>query len=151
VCIFHWLLDVLGYAPESYYGEAYTTVTGIDKSKEERMRDGERICNLEKAFNSRIGLRREHDTICERWMYEPCPEGPWKGKVAADVFDTVLDEYYEWRGWDKQTGLQTRSKLEELGLGDVAEVLAAEKALIEDGGKRSVQVSVPSSVEKMAK
>jgi aldehyde:ferredoxin oxidoreductase len=84
-------------------------------------------------------------------MYEPCPEGPWKGKVAADVFDTVLDEYYEWRGWDKQTGLQTRSKLEELGLGDVAEVLAAEKALIEDGGKRSVQVSVPSSVEKMAK
>ena len=84
-------------------------------------------------------------------MHEPCPEGPWKGKVAADVFDTVLEEYYEWRGWDKQTGLQTRGKLEELGLGDVAEVLASEKALIEDGGKRSVQVSVPSGVEKTAK
>ncbi len=152
VCIFHWLLDVLGYAPESYYGEAYTAVTGIEKTKEERLRDGERICNLEKAFNSLLGMRREHDTICERWMYEPCPEGPHKGKVAADMFDTVLDEYYEWRGWDKRTGLQTRSKLEELGLEDVAEVLASEKALIEDGGKRSVRVSVPSAgVEKTAK
>jgi aldehyde:ferredoxin oxidoreductase len=152
VCIFHWLLDVLGYAPESYYGAAYAAVTGIEKTKEERMRDGERICNLEKAFNSLLGMRREHDTICERWMYEPCPEGPWKGKVAADTFDTVLDEYYEWRGWDKKTGLQTRSRLEELGLEDVAEVLAREKALIEDGGKRSVQVSVPSAgIEKTAK
>ena len=23
VCMFHWLLDPLGYAPESYYGKAY--------------------------------------------------------------------------------------------------------------------------------
>ena len=85
-------------------------------------------------------------------MYEPCPEGPHKGKVAADMFETVLDEYYEWRGWDKRTGLQTRSKLEELGLEDVAEVLASEKALIDDGGKRSVHVSVPTAgVEKTAK
>jgi aldehyde:ferredoxin oxidoreductase len=152
VCIFHWLLDVLGYAPESYYGEAYAAVTGIERTKEERMQDGARICNLEKAVNSLIGLRREHDTTCERWMYEPCPEGPWKGKVAADTFDTVLDEYYEWRGWDKKTGLPTRSKLEELGLEDVAEVLAKEKALIEDRGRRSASVSVPSAaVEKTAK
>ena len=117
----------------------------------ERMRDGERICNLEKAFNSRLGMRREHDTICERWMYEPCPEGPWQGKVAADVFDTVLEEYYEWRGWDKQSGLPTRSKLEELGMEDIAEVLAKEKVLIEDKGRRSASVSVATGVEKTAK
>jgi aldehyde:ferredoxin oxidoreductase len=154
VCIFHWLLDPLGYAPESYYGQAYAEVTGIDKSKEERLRDGERICNLEKAFNSRLGMRREHDIVCERWMYEPCPEGPYKGRVAADMFEQVLDEYYEWRGWDKRTGLQTRGKLEELGLEDVAEVLAAEGALIDDrpGGTRSVYVAPPTAgTEKVAK
>ncbi len=147
VCIFHWLLDVLGYAPESYYGEAYAAVTGIEKTKEERLHDGERICNLEKAFNSLLGMRREHDTICERWMYEPCPEGPHKGKVAADMFETVLDEYYEWRGWDKRTGLQTRKRLEELGMEDVAEVLAREKALAETTaeGTRSVSVDMQAS------
>jgi hypothetical protein len=68
------------------------------------------------------------------------------------MFDAVLDEYYEWRGWDKRTGLQTRSKLEELGLEEVADVLAREKALIEDGGKRSVAVSAPTAgIEKTAK
>jgi len=129
VCLFHWMLDPAGYAPEEYYGRAFAEVTGIDRSPEELMRDGERICNLEKAFNSRLGLRREHDTICERWMFEPTTEGMYPGKVAADMFDTVLDEYYEWRGWDKASGLQTASRLESLGLGDVAEVLAADGAL----------------------
>ncbi len=129
VCLFHWMLDPAGYAPEEYYGRAFAEVTGIDRSPEELMRDGERICNLEKAFNSRLGLRREHDTICERWMFEPTTEGMYPGRVAADMFDTVLDEYYEWRGWDKATGLQTANRLESLGLGDVAEVLAADGAL----------------------
>jgi aldehyde:ferredoxin oxidoreductase len=129
VCLFHWMLDPAGYAPEEYYGRAFAAVTGIDRSPDELMRDGERICNLEKAFNSRLGLRREHDTICERWMFEPTTEGMYPGRVAADMFDTVLDEYYEWRGWDKSTGLQTAGRLESLGLGDVAEVLAADGAL----------------------
>ena len=146
VCMFHWMLDPLGYAPESYYGEVYGEVTGIDKTKEERMRDGERICNLEKAFNSRLGMRREHDTICERWMHEPCPEGPNEGRVAGDMFDQVLEEYYEWRGWDKETGLQTREKMEELGLEDVADVLADDNAMAgESRGSRAVHVDVKVS------
>ncbi len=93
------------------------------------MRAGDRICNLEKAFNSRVGFRREHDTVCERWMWEPNPEGMYPGKVAADMFNTVLDEYYEWRGWDQASGLQTSAKLNDLDMGDVAEVLASEGAL----------------------
>jgi aldehyde:ferredoxin oxidoreductase len=35
----------------------------------------------------------------------------------------VTDEYYDLRGWDVTTGLQTRAKLEELGLGEVAKDL----------------------------
>ncbi len=129
VCLFHWMLDPAGYAPEEHYGRAFAAVTGIDRTPAELMRDGERICNLEKAFNSRLGLRREHDTICERWMFEPTTEGMYPGRVAADMFETVLDEYYEWRGWERESGLQTASRLESLGLGDVAEVLAADGAL----------------------
>ena len=35
--------------------------------------------------------------------------------------DKLLDEYYEIRGWDLKTGIPTREKLLELGLGDVAD------------------------------
>lgn len=129
VCLFHWMLDPAGYTPQDYYGKAYGAVTGIDLDPEELMRAGERICNLEKAFNSRVGMRREHDTLCERWMWEPTPEGMYEGVVAADMFTPVLDEYYEWRGWDKASGLQTRAGLTDLGMEDVADVLAADGAL----------------------
>ena len=129
VCLFHWMLDPAGFMPQEYYGKAFASVTGIDRTPDELMQDGERICNLEKAINSRIGLRREHDTVCERWMWEPNPEGMYAGKIAADMFVPVLDEYYEWRGWDRDSGLQTRAKLHELGLDDVAQVLAADGAL----------------------
>lgn len=129
VCLFHWMLDPGTYMPEKYYQEAFTSVTGIERTHEELLRDGERICNLEKAFNSRLGMRREHDTICERWMWEPTNEGMYPGAVAADMFHDVLDEYYEWRGWEIESGLQTAGKLEELDMEDVAEVLAEDGAL----------------------
>jgi aldehyde:ferredoxin oxidoreductase len=129
VCLFHWMLDPAGYTPQDYYGKAYAAATGIDRTPDELMLDGARICNLEKAFNSRIGMRREHDTVCERWMWEPTEEGMYPGSVAADMFNPVLDEYYEWRGWDKESGLQTRESLEACGLDDVAEVLAQEGSL----------------------
>jgi aldehyde:ferredoxin oxidoreductase len=50
---------------------------------------------------------------------------------AADWLEQVLDEYYEHKGWDRTTGLQRREKLVELGLDDVAAVLAAENALVD--------------------
>ena len=131
VCLFHWMLDPGGYMPEQYYGDAYRSITGVEHDAEELMRDGERICNLEKAFNSRLGYRRAHDTICERWMWEPTDEGMYPGSVAANMFNDVLDEYYEWRGWDVKSGLQKPEKLAELGLEDVAEVLAQDGALAE--------------------
>jgi aldehyde:ferredoxin oxidoreductase len=39
------------------------------------------------------------------------------------MLDKMLDGYYESRGWDKQTGIPKREKLEELGLEYVAKEL----------------------------
>jgi len=36
----------------------------------------------------------------------------------------MLDEFYTLWGWDKKTGMQTRSGLEKLGLKDLAEKLS---------------------------
>jgi len=44
-----------------------------------------------------------------------------KGAVVdREEFERMKDEYYRLRQWDVATGLQTRTKLEELGLSDVA-------------------------------
>ena len=108
-----------------------SALSGISFSEDDLYNIGERICNMEKAFNSRLGLRRSDDALCDRWMNVPAPDGPGKGMKAADYQEQVLDEYYEHKGWDKATGLQRRAKLLELGLDDVADVLAAENALVD--------------------
>ena len=40
--------------------------------------------------------------------------------VEREKFEQVKDEYYRLRGWDVRTGLQTKEKLRDLGLDDVA-------------------------------
>ena len=37
----------------------------------------------------------------------------------SDLIRSWLDEYYEARGWDKNSGYPTRQKLEQLGLQEV--------------------------------
>jgi aldehyde:ferredoxin oxidoreductase len=44
-------------------------------------------------------------------------------------FEKMMDEFYVLRGWDAPTGLQTRAKLEELNLSEVAHTLASEGLL----------------------
>ena len=43
--------------------------------------------------------------------------------LDRDKFESLKDEYYSLRGWDVATGLQTRAKLEQLGLGDMVDDL----------------------------
>ena len=110
--------------------KALLATTGMALTSDELWAAGERTVNLEKAFNSRLGYRREDDKLCERWMKEPEPSGPGKGWKAEDYLEQVKEEYYEYHGWDKATSLQTRKKLKELGLDDVAKVLDRENALV---------------------
>ncbi len=99
-------------------------VTGLKYAPEEIQTVGERINNLARAFNVREGFTREEDTLPERLMTEPLKEGTSKGHfISRDDLKQMLDEYYTDRGWDLDTGIPTREKLEELGLGYVADQL----------------------------
>lgn len=115
--------------PPELYAPALFALTGQELTPEELVAAGWRVVNLQKAFNSRLGLRREHDTVCHRWMNQPTPHGPGKGMKVADFLEQAKDEYYEYHGWDKATSLQKREKLEQLGLKDVADLLEKEGAL----------------------
>ena len=99
----------------------YNSVVGSHINEAELMQAGERIVNIERAFNLREGLMRKDDTLPDRMLKEPLPDGPAKGQVV-DI-DSMVKEYYELRGWDRDSGFPTKSKLLELGLEDIAEDL----------------------------
>lgn len=107
---------------------------GMEVSEEEMMEHFARVGrNLEKAFNAFLtDMDRKDDLPPERFRKEPIKSGPHKGHTAdEDGYNGMLDEFYGYWNWDVETGLQTRSCLEELGLGDVAEKLASVGRLIE--------------------
>ncbi len=96
------------------------SLTGFNFSESDLFKIGERIYNIEKIFNVREGMRRKDDTLPVRWFTEKQPAGPSKGElIEAGKFEEMLDEYYEFRGWDKE-GIPTKAKLQELGLQDYA-------------------------------
>ena len=99
-------------------------ITGLPFTSEEVMKVGERVTNLARAFNVREGFNRADDTLPERLMTEPLKAGASKGQlISREDLDKMLDEYYTERGWDVETGVPTRAKLEELGLANVADDL----------------------------
>ena len=131
LCIFNTAVwSWAGEYPAYMVPEAIYAVTGNKITAEEIEIIGERAYNIEKAFNARVGLTRKDDALCYRWMKEAIPAGyPAEGMKCEDYFEEMMDEYYDFKGWDKKTGLQTKSKLVELGLGDVAAVLEKEGVL----------------------
>jgi aldehyde:ferredoxin oxidoreductase len=92
-------------------------VTGCHFSDDDLMAVGERIVNIERLFNIRQGLTPKDDTVSERFLKEPIPTGPAKGRVLN--LEPMLDEYYRARGWDPKSGHPNRSTLERLGLLDL--------------------------------
>jgi aldehyde:ferredoxin oxidoreductase len=96
-----------------------SNVIGWDFTIDDFRKTGERIINLSRSFNMREGFSRADDTLPKRLLEEPMPEGPAKSHTVEEL-DTLLDHYYEGRGWDKETGKPTPEKLKELGLDSVA-------------------------------
>lgn len=110
--------------PVFYYQDivdALRVTCGMDVDVRKLKLIGERIVNLNRAFNIREGVSRRDDTLPERLTKVPAPLGPAKGHVVE--LDQMLDEYYRCRGWDLETGKPTYEKLVSLGLEDVAEDL----------------------------
>lgn len=94
-------------------------VTGFGLSSDDIERLGERIINLERAFNVREGVSPKDDQLPLRVMHEPILFGPSKGRYCPpDELTHMLDEYYALRGWTND-GLPTKNRLAALGLEDL--------------------------------
>ncbi len=118
----------------------YSAVTGNEVDEEGLYKIGDRLCNLQRSILVREGRRGRQDDQLGEFNYTiPIkvgfeinnPKCLVTGKdgeplikdgavVDRAKFEKMLEEYYKLRGWDVHSGLQTKVKLEELSLEDVA-------------------------------
>ncbi len=105
----------------STMAELYVKTTGIACDKLELLRKGERTIALERALNYERGFRRKDDRLPKRFMTEPAPSGPTKGKKVD--MDMALDRFYEVCKFDMEKAIPTIEHYEELGMKDIGDVV----------------------------
>ena len=151
-----WPLSYVEHA-ENHVGDPtlesqiFSAITGRDMSEEGLYRAGERVFNLQRAIMCREGRRgRKDDTLPESCFTVPLeserlnpdcifpgPRGETISRKGAlfekDKFLAMREEYYGLRNWDRESGLQTRTGLADLGLDDVA-VALEEKGMLGHSG-----------------
>ncbi|MBC8448590.1 MAG: aldehyde ferredoxin oxidoreductase family protein [Chloroflexi bacterium] len=124
--ICHFCFGVGGwelYGPDQLL-QAIRAITGWEVSLYELMKLGERRVNMMRAFNAREGIGREADTLPEKFHDVPLRGGVSDGYVIErQEWQRARETYYAMCGWDQATGYPTRGKLEELGIGWVADAL----------------------------
>jgi aldehyde:ferredoxin oxidoreductase len=97
--------------------ELLSASTGWDINSRDLLKVGERVLNLQRLFNMREGLSRKDDILPERIKQKPAFGFYEKeDQCAIKDFEGMLDEYYEARKWDINTGMPSKEKLKELGL-----------------------------------
>ncbi len=92
--------------------QALSAATGISYTGEDVLKIGERIFNLQRAFNNRFGITSADDVLPPRVLTSTIG-GPIEGLVPN--FKEQMEEYYQARGWNA-SGKPSQAKLEELGL-----------------------------------
>ncbi len=112
----------------------FTAVTGSDMmpDPEAMLRIGERIYNVERSIMTREGRTRAQDTVSDYYYTEKAAGRVTRSDGHMQVarrsldrakFEDLKSRYYQFRGWDTETGKPTVRKLTELGLNDVADDL----------------------------
>jgi aldehyde:ferredoxin oxidoreductase len=112
----------------------YSAVTGFEMASQELKKIGERAMDMERLLNVREGFNREDDAFPKEWLLNTkkpytaaisrhytrtgeCYLTDFMGKrLSRNDLQKMLDDYYDERGWDKDTGIPTPEKLVELGL-----------------------------------
>ncbi len=122
-------LCVFGYAPRGVMPietmvKCVKAVTGWETSLFELMRAGERGTLMARAFNCREGITIKDDRLPKR-LFDPKPDGARAGEqiFAEADFNEAIRLYYEMIGCDPASGRPHHSKLLEMDLEWVDELL----------------------------
>ncbi len=101
---------------EDFFARILSAITGEAFTADDLMKAGERTWNLERLYNLREGFTAADDTLPKRLLDVEVAEGPSAGYTVN--LAPMLEEYYSFRGWDKN-GVPTPEKLQELELDDL--------------------------------
>ena len=98
-------------------------MTGTAMSAAELKQAGERINNLQKAFNVREGWQRADDWLPPRLLKDAIDSAKaGKAVVSESELKAAVDDYYRQRGWSAE-GIVPPEKLKALGIDDVRGML----------------------------
>jgi aldehyde:ferredoxin oxidoreductase len=111
-CVF-LVRDTLGLDMRPWW-KLLTSASGLDMNYQEFLMSGERLMNLDRAFNIREGFRRVDDRPPYRMLHEDVPGFGYPR--LEPVFEGMLDEYYDANGWSLSTSIPTSKKLHELNM-----------------------------------
>jgi hypothetical protein len=111
-----------GQADTALMAKLLSASTGVETGEAELDRAGERIWNLLRAIDVRYFDRSRaiDESTLDAFMFPGKDDGVM---LNRDRFLKLLDAYYKQSGWDQEQGWPTRSRLEALGLGEVADGL----------------------------
>ncbi|TFF87916.1 MAG: aldehyde ferredoxin oxidoreductase [Promethearchaeota archaeon] len=107
------ILCVFTNPPPKYVLDLYNSMMGLSLSLNQFMKIGERIFNLKRLFNNKMGLTNKNDRI-PKILLSPTENGTIKGKTPN--FKKLKKYYYKFRNWDPNTGVPNNKKLKDLGL-----------------------------------
>ena len=116
-CFFHSGSDNMGPNTRCMQ-RLHTAISGQDFSEEEELRHTEALWLLERSIQARQGHTRDDDDLFDSVYEAHADYGITREKMMA-----ALDEYYDLRGIDHETGLPKKSEYERLGLSDIAKEL----------------------------
>ncbi len=105
----------------SQMAEALSGVTGVEFGIPEVLAVGERAQTLARLFNLREGFTAEDDQLPKRVM-KAFESGPLQGvEITADDFHWARRRFYELMGWNADSGVPGKERLQELQLGKILE------------------------------
>ncbi len=126
-----------GFTPEAE-PKFFNAVTGKNISFEDGMNIGKKIWNLDRSIWALQGRHRDMEKFADYVYNVPKSvpyyisskkDGEWKWEngqgrtLDRDKFESWKTKYYDFEGWNTETGRPTRNNLEDLDLGFVADEL----------------------------
>jgi aldehyde:ferredoxin oxidoreductase len=101
--------------------EMIAAATGYDITLDNALTWGERIWDLKRALNLKLGYNARANEKMPELLLKALADGGTEGHVPQ--LEPMLREYYAVRDWDWDTGKPSRAKLNALGMAEIAKEL----------------------------
>lgn len=112
-----------GFIPPDDVLASVNLATGWGLKMDDLLEIGERAVNLYRLFNVREGFTSKEDDLPKRF-FEALENGLLAGEsMDREEFLTARARLYTIKGWDPETGVPSRERLEALSLGWAADLL----------------------------